>query len=120
MVLTVRCPICGRPTRVLAVEQLANGCTRSRRVCTIPERAAHGERELVTYEVPAGVISAVGPSAFERIAQIVQRGFLSRHQARERKAVVQALWGKEPTSAIARQLGISEARVRQIKDERYA
>jgi hypothetical protein len=106
--------------RVLAVEQLANGCTRSRRICTVPDRVAHGERELLTYEVPAAVITAVGLSAFERIAAVVQRGFLSRHQARQRKAAVQALWGKEPTSTIARQLGISEARVRQIKDERYA
>lgn len=112
----MKCPVCGRPTRVLAVEHLANGCTRVRRVCTIPTRAAHGEDEFDTYEVPAAFVAAMGRARFEKLARSVQRGVTARQTARARREAVRRLdWAR--ASHIAAHLGITEARVRQIRSE---
>ena len=113
----MNCPTCGRPTRLLSTEQLDNGCTKNTRTCTAPRPHAHGESVFVTYEVPAAVVVTWGPAAFEEAAKRAQRGFQRRAQAWARRDTVHRLAGTMPTASIAKTLGITEARVRQLASE---
>ena len=105
----MRCAICDQPTRVLDTR----GELR-RRECPAGHRFA-------TKEVLAGALAHIGSAAVARAAAAASRGHQRRALANDRKTTARKLLaeGWKPT-AIAHELGISDARVCQIRKETRA
>lgn len=73
---------------------------------------------VATYEVPIAVVRNIGMQAFKDAAAMVARGVERRRRAAEvREAVTKRLAAGWKPTAIAHDLGISDARVRQIRKE---
>lgn len=94
----MNCPRCGAPSSVLHTRVHTASVTR-RRECFNLHR-------FTTYEVVPTVVD-------QRQMAITKRGFIQRAAAWARRQVV--LRSKDSASALARRLGITEARVRQIR-----
>jgi DNA-binding NarL/FixJ family response regulator len=112
------CPHCGRPTRLLRSEALEVGAVRNVRLCTIPTAVAHPHVEFETIELLAATLSDWGPARLQRELARARRGMRQRAAAGDRraKALKMLAAGRRP-SHIARELGITEARVRQYRAE---
>lgn len=108
----MRCLLCGKPTRILSERQ--NGVMLLRvRQCTA--KVAHAEDVVTTHELPAAVIGWMGASRLKTRIQVMQRGMLARARAQvHRSAVAAGIAARKTSKAIAREQGITEARVRQI------
>lgn len=101
----MKCPVCGAATDVLETRPYLSVFTRRARVCFNGHKTS-------TYEVPRGVLDR------RQLATVV-RGVKQRGQAERRKlAVLRA--PTESATALAARLGITEARVRQIRKEASA
>ncbi len=70
-----------------------------------------------TLEVRTEVISGFSEKALAQAIARVQRGDTARALAARRRETVRQLAGKKPVVEIARFLGITEARVRQLASE---
>lgn len=76
-----------------------------------------GVRErITTYEVPAQVLRAIGMSLVRQHVDAFYRGLEAREKAARLKDAVREREGWKAT-ALAHELGITEARVRQIRKE---
>lgn len=76
-----------------------------------------GVRERVTtYEVPAQVLRALGMRLVRQRVEVFRRGLLAREKAARLKDEVRRREDWKAT-AVANDLGITEARVRQIRKE---
>ena len=69
-----------------------------------------------TYEVPVSVVKALGVKKFQEALAAYARGEAARKAAAERRAAVADRAGWK-AAAVAHDLGITEARVRQIRKE---
>ncbi len=96
----MKCPMCGAPTDVLETRSYMDVFTRRARQCF------NGHR-VNTYEVPSGVLD-------RRQLAATRRGVLQRAEAQRRTLAVLRS-PHESASSLARKLGITEARVRQIR-----
>lgn len=92
------CPRCGAESHVLHTDKTPAGVSR-RRECLNLHR-------FTTYEVMPGVLD-------KRQLARAERGFLKRAEAWRRDQAV--LTSEDSASALARRLGITEARVRQLR-----
>lgn len=71
-----------------------------------------------TFEVPVSVIRAWGMKSFRTAVAAVLRGQASRSLAAlRRRLVTRALRDGQPINQIAAEVGITPARVRQIRNE---
>lgn len=95
--------------RCLETRKLVNGLRR--RTYITPE----GTR-VVTYEVPKCVLTALGDKRLAEVLAGHARGEDTHALAARRRAYVAANISVKST-ALAAELGISEARVRQIKNQ---
>lgn len=112
------CPTCGRPTRLLRTEPLATGAVRHVRLCTIPTAVAHPHAEFETIEVLAATLSSMGAAALERALHQARKGLRRRIETETiRRRTLQMLAAGKRPSHVAREVGISEARARQIRAE---
>ncbi|MGA0895608.1 MAG: hypothetical protein ACO3S5_13370 [Ilumatobacteraceae bacterium] len=76
-----------------------------------------GMRErITTYEVPAQVLRAIGMSLVRQRIEVFRRGLMAREKAAMLKDEVRKREDWKAT-AVAHELGITEARVRQIRQE---
>lgn len=71
----------------------------------------------ITYEVPRSVVAGLGMRKFKDAINTVLRGVARKEKAREVRAAVRSRAGWKAT-AVAHELGITEARVRQIRKEK--
>jgi hypothetical protein len=94
----VKCPRCGAPSEVRETRQQSAAVSR-RRECFNAHR-------FTTFEVPPVAVD-------KRQLAAAARGIVARARAWTRR--LQVLRSKEPASTLARRLGITEARVRQIR-----
>ena len=69
---------------------------------------------LATYEVPATVLKSVGTGKVMHFLEVYRRGEAARERAAKLRAAVAERNGWKAT-AVAHDLGITEARVRQIR-----
>ena len=98
----MRCMKCGAPTEVAETRPFMGVMLRRARVCF------NGHR-FSSYEVPPGALD-------RRQLKAIQNGVADRQRAQHRKlAVLRA--PNESASSLAKRLGITEARVRQIRKE---
>jgi hypothetical protein len=75
-------------------------------------------RKLVTYEMPATVIKSVGLGKIEHYMSAWQRGEAKRAESRQRRLTIESmLREKIKPLAIAFEVGVTETRVRQIRQE---
>lgn len=98
----VKCPKCGAPTEVLETRPYMGVFSRRTRLC-------FNEHKTSTYEVPASALD-------RRQLPVIKRGIKTREEARRRRLTVIRSPGV-PASELASKLGITEARVRQIRKE---
>jgi hypothetical protein len=98
----MKCPRCGAPSDVVETRAWRELFNRRRRRC-------FNGHTFESYEVTAGVLD-------RRAVTTVLRGLQARRRADQRRRLVLAN-PDMPASAAARQLGITEARVRQIRAE---
>lgn len=110
------CVHCGRPTRLIKSEEYMPGAMIHYRQCTGPLASAHPESVFKTYEIIQQAISAIGPLRLAEYIRIALRGIWRRNATRDLRTKVQAS-GKRPASLVAREIGCTEARVRQIRRE---
>jgi DNA-directed RNA polymerase sigma subunit (sigma70/sigma32) len=110
----MKCPVCGRPTRVLEAEPFGGIGQRVSRQCTAPTSHAHDGAVFTMYEVPETAARAIGMSRLHSAMQVAMRGIEQRRVAveRRRQALVLMRRGKS-VSQVARDLGVTGARVRQ-------
>lgn len=71
---------------------------------------------LATYELPATVLKSIGMGKVMLFLQVYQRGEKARERAAKLRAAVAERKGWKAT-AVAHDLGVTEARVRQIRKE---
>jgi uroporphyrinogen-III synthase len=115
------CPICGRPTRLLRTEPLEVGAVRHVRLCTIPTSLAHPHVEFETVEVLAATLSGMGAAALARELHRARKGLRRRVETETiRRKTLKLLAAGKRTAHVARAVGITEARVRQIRAEAAA
>ena len=79
--------------------------------------ARQGLPNLTTLEVPLTVLKTLGMSRVEAALETHRRGEKARAAAAATRAAVLARTGTKATS-VAQDLGITEARVRQIRKEK--
>lgn len=93
--------------------------TRTREVGVVYRRYRDAAGDVhVTYEVPAAVLRAVGMGRVRRIIKTAQAGARRRKEAKERKARVASLLREGKTvTEVARLVGVTEARIRQLRTE---
>lgn len=96
----MNCPRCGAPSSVLL--------TRTHVASVARRRECFNQHRFTTHEVMPVVID-------QRQMAATKRGFIQRAAAWARRQVV--LRSKDSATALARRLGITEARVRQIRTE---
>ena len=99
---SMRCPTCGAPTEVLETRPYMGVFSRRTRMC-------FNEHKTWTYEVPATALD-------RRQLPIIKRGIKTRVEARHRRLTIIRSPGV-PASELAATLGITQARVRQIRSE---
>lgn len=110
------CPHCGRPTRVLRAEPFGEIATRITRICTAPMSHAHAGAQFATYELPETVVGHFGHGKVLEILATTARGVVRRREAVRRRVQALTMLGRGVrASTVARELGITEARVRQIR-----
>lgn len=71
---------------------------------------------FATYELPATVLKSIGMGRVMLFMQVYRRGEKARMRAAQLRAAVAERKGWKAT-AVAHELGITEARVRQIRKE---
>lgn len=96
----MNCPRCGAPSEVLS--------TRTDVATVARRRQCFNEHRFTTFEVPPGAVD-------RRQLEATKRGFLQRAAAWARR--MQVLRSKDSATVLAARLGITEARVRQIRAE---
>lgn len=75
-------------------------------------------RRMTTFELPATVIKGIGIKRVQEFMQIWQRGEKARAETKTRRErIVELLDQKIKPTAIAFEVGVTEARVRQIRKE---
>jgi hypothetical protein len=75
-----------------------------------------GIQRFTTIELPVTVLKAIGMGRVRDALKMWQRGEAQRAQARKLREDVAQRHGIKPT-AVAHELGVTEARVRQIRKE---
>ena len=88
--------------------------TRKRGGMTVRRYERDDGQRVSTYEVPVAVIKALGMKKFREALVTYARGEAARQAAVARRDAVLARPGWKAT-AVAHDLGITEARVRQIR-----
>jgi hypothetical protein len=71
-------------------------------------------RTVTTFEIPETVARALGITRLKQAMAAHQRGEASRVRAEKIKEMIKSGW--KPT-AVAHEMGVTEARVRQIRDQ---
>lgn len=114
----MKCPICGRPTKIVASDPLARNGVRHTRVCTAPPIAQHPESMFNTVELLETIVKNFGNAKLVGEMERAQRGFERRAKSLDiHVRVGELLRAGKAIKEIAYDVGVSRTRVAQIARE---
>lgn len=114
----MKCPICGRPTRIVKTETRTDGSAVHVRLCTSLTSFAHPNAYFETIELLASAVGEMGAARIAAGMDRAKRGLRTRAEIALRRERIEAMLrrGLKP-ERIAAVEKVTGARVRQIRAE---